>query len=340
MMSDEIQSEVLSQVAEIVEPIAVEPELTCWIHSDAEAEISCADCGRPMCETCLTESAKGPHFICPACRKRHVAKQSILGSLKLARFPAFWVLICIAISGVAYAMGVGNPHPDEMAKWDAKRPWFVHQAPKLFLDQGSRERQRADALRRLDEPAAARRWSLMASKAFAEAAERWQGSPVVMDLRIAEGDMLGGAGQYRRAYDLLKQLEETAAADSKTEYPALIGYYLATVSERAGWKDMAKRYYQATLKLAEANQKSFIDRMIDNLSGNRKAAEFKVKVRIVCGTDMTAADIVAKCREALGMKEDVVNPLGCFQEPDLPEGMEIERRVAPEPQFEIEYGED
>lgn len=291
----------VERVAEIVYPLVESPDVECCVHEGRQALITCSICGAGMCEECLRSRIGEVDVICERCMIDKKRKASFLYAVKSLRLPVIWVLACIVFAGVAYYMGIGNPTVAELTKRDAKWPWYVHRVGKLYLAQGSREKQRAVVLTSQGKNSEARRWFWLAALSFGKAADYWKDTPGRAELIIAQADMLSEARLPSRALELMTPLRREIPEGSQLSM--IYDYYCGKFTEKAGLSQESSTYFQNALNIAERGRESVIDQMITRLSGNRKEAEFRMKLAAICGTDMSPNEVIEACRKALRLEE-------------------------------------
>lgn len=340
-MENKTEQEVLKEIAGIIFPLTGKPDVVCREHKDAKAIVLCSQCSAGICWDCMRKGVNPEKMMCPQCTAEAEAGLSFFKYLKVLKFPAIWVLVCITAAGIAYGLGVGNPNLDEMQIKDKADPWYRKDAGTILLAQASRERQRAAALRVLNRDEEAKKWSLMASKSFAKCAEYWQGTPAVVNLKIAEALMLADAGDPDSALALLQNIN-IAPADQI--YPSF-------------------QFHQGKIYLIKENNKKAdeffshawqskpgigvdFDATLFEIANNPKEAEMVGKLRLICDTKWTP-QMAEFCQKRLKVEDD---KFGAWS-PNIKEmAKEIKKlkKKKPEkqaekhqePEFEIEFVEE
>jgi tetratricopeptide (TPR) repeat protein len=264
--------------------------MTCCKHPDQPAVVSCVECGKGICQQCLNELPDSYRFICALCVARNIRKKVVFTGLKSLKSPVLWVCLCVLISAVAYAMGVGNPRLSTLMKRDRKWSWYSQDVGKLYLAKASRENQRAAALRELDKPEEAVVWTQRACHSFQQVADYWSSTPVHGYLLAAVAHQYYWAGEYKKALQILKPLK------FKYGDPAAVGlnYMLGLVYERLGEKKLAKARFSEAIEEQNSSYMKRLDNFINDMTGNRREAAKICMVRELCGLLIS--------REALNIK--------------------------------------
>ncbi len=257
----------------------------CHYHPAEPAVGACRNCGAPLCEGCF--SAAWPRMYCTACRSRLKQLNLFKTGLKSLKLPVIWVLICVVASGIAYAVGVGNPSLEKIAERDAKKPWFRHEAPQLLIAKGSRQQRRAAALRILNRNEQAKKWSEWSVEAFADAAELWKNTPVYNSIRVAEAKAVGDLGDYRRALAILEPLELEQKDPAYLARLYTIGLYYEKLGDKAKSLEWFNKAYDGAVLVSK---KSF-DNLIDRVTGDRNEAARVIKITSACNVLMDPSEI-------------------------------------------------
>ena len=263
----------------------------CSTHGDKLADVVCAECGQFFCWGDVSFQANAAQFVCDPCREKRsirAARRSFWGWLKE---PFFYVGLSVVLATVAYVLGVGNPSPEELARSDRQKPWYLRRAGKLWLAQADRAKARIsilDAAGRADDMKA---WAALAARALGQAATQWKGTEAEPDLRLGEAMMFLKAGKAQKAFDMLIDLEDLIHPED-----ALWCYYLHCRAKAAlalGKTRLAEEHWRimlATVEQAETSRNSLFGNMLDPLmdfySKDRAATLCLHKVRSVCGTAM------------------------------------------------------
>lgn len=272
------EQEILSEISEVIFPLTSKPAISCAIHQDKKAVLLCSECSDGICSFCLSETESFSRLICRNCLQKEKNDRSLLHYFRIVKFPALWVMICIVFAGIAYGMGVGNPDFEYMEQKDKDDPWYMKDAGTILFSQASRESQRAAALRYLNREHEARLWSLKASEAFAECALYWKDTPALPDLKTAEALMLGYAGDFDSAVEMLKALS--------VKYPdqiAVVQYHIAQLYLQNGDDKQADIHFRKAWE-SRSGLKSGMDNIIDGVANSMKELEMMTKVRIICHT--------------------------------------------------------
>lgn len=253
----------------------------CRFHSAENADGACRKCGVPMCRSCMAES--WPRLICADCRGRLARVNLLKTGLKSLKLPVMWVLICVIASGIAYAVGVGNPSLEKIIERDNGRAWFRQDAPQLLIGKGSRQQRRAAALRILEHEEQAKKWNGWAVQSFARAGELWRGTPVENSIRTAEARAHAGAGDYRAAITILEALKP------ENRDPAYLTrlYCLGLYYEKLDDKEQSLQWFDKAYAAAkEVSAKSF-DNLLDRVLNDRNEAARILKVSLACDAAMS-----------------------------------------------------
>jgi tetratricopeptide (TPR) repeat protein len=277
-MNTQQEQAALQQVDLIMEQLAPDPVISCSKHQEVTAVMSCVVCGQGICQQCLADIPDSYKFTCAICTTRKIKKKIVFTGLKSLKSPVLWVLLCVLISAIAYAMGIGNPRLKTLKKRDLKWNWYSQDVGKMYLSKASRENQRAAALRMLDKPEEALVWNKRACKAFQLAAEYWAKTPVHGYLLAAVAHQYYWDGKYDKALKILKSL--------KFEHgdPATVGlnYMLGQVYEKIGNKKLAKASFTNAINEERSSYSKKMDNFITTMTGNRREARMVFMVRVVC----------------------------------------------------------
>lgn len=225
---------------------------------------------------------------------------TLLKTLTVLKLPVFWVLFCISAASILFTMGVGNPRLEKFVEEDAKLEWYKQRPGKIFMAQASREKQRAAALRYLDQVSDAEKWSLMAAEAFRKSAEYWKNTPVYLDLKIAEAVMLADAGKALDGFNILMEQEVVPGNRVYVSY----NYYFGLVADKAGKKDDAESLLRKALSGTDSLQEQILDKMLDSFAKDRREAGIISCVSLICGTAVSSEEIKKECKRKLGIRKD------------------------------------
>lgn len=264
---------------------------SCRFHPGATAGGACRQCGAPLCETCFGES--WPRLYCRDCRRRLKQVNLLKASLKSLKYPVLWVLLCVTVSGIAYAAGVGRPDLEALAAADAGRPWFRREAPQLLVAEGARQRRRAVALALLKREEQAKEWNDRAADAFSRAGELWQGTPVENSIAVAVARAYADGGDCRRAVAVL------AALNPEERDPAFLSrlYYLGLYYEKLGETENALQWFDRAYAGAEQIARRSFDNLLDRVLNDRNEAARVLKVSLACDAAMSPEQVRALLKD-------------------------------------------
>ncbi len=273
------------------------PELECSEHPGSRAVAACAACGKLACATCLCE-LRG-EVLCGPCALARVRKGAFSKTFSFVKQPVFWVSSCIAVSSLLYALGVGNPSAEEMAKADAGRSWHMRDAATAYLSQGARERRRAAVLESKGEPEEAKRWALLASETFSKAATLWGDSPESFSPALASAESLCVAGSKAEALALALKVKPPSENEDLASYHFMLG----RIASAAGEAAMARLCWEKALEAAGKAREGFIEGLLRSYAGGKPGeATFAAKVRRVSGLGLSTEEIATEARRLLGEK--------------------------------------
>ena len=337
-MENKSEQEVLREIGAIIFPLAGKPDILCSAHQGEKAALICSKCSAGICWECLKKSENPADMLCPDCFAEAQAGLSFLKYLKVLRFPAIWVLVCIAIAGISYGLGIGNPNLEAMQIKDKNDPWYRKDAGTILLAQASRERQRAAALFELNRELEARKWSLLAAGSFAKSAEYWQGTPAVVNLKIAEALMLADGGDVDAALALF----ENISIDRNDQIFPAVQYHSGRLYLLKGDNKKADDFFQQAWKNRPGVGSDF-DAVLFETANNPKEAEMMGKIRLICDTKWTP-QMADFCQKRLKVRDDsfgIVSPdiMKIAEEIKKPDKKEKENKPEKQtdPDFEIEF---
>ncbi len=292
--------EAYGEVENLLKPMLKATATTCKYHPKQVAALTCASCGCGLCWNCIREVANPARITCPECKSASVKKKTLLAAFTALKFPGLWVAVCILISGITYACGIGNPTPEQYAKADADIPWYRQRAGKLYLEKAARERQRGAMLKHHKHKNEAVIWYLRAADSFASSAKYWQNAPILKDLTVAGAMMLEEGDKPEEAIKKLNSIKVT----NKDKVAAVYYYTRARIEEKLGNKAAAMKSYDAAHGACQAGRGSFMNKFIDRHTKNKWESDFLTKAAQVCGVEIPVSEIDAKCCEKLGLESD------------------------------------
>ena len=297
-MENKTEQEILKEVSEVIFPLTGKPDVLCREHQEEKSVVLCSKCSAGICWECLRKAADPAELICPQCSAEASEGFSFIKYLKVLKFPALWVLLCILFAGVAYGLGVGNPNLLEMEKKDKNDPWYRKDAGTILFIQASRERQRSAALRYLNRDSEAKKWSQMAAGSFAKCAQYWKGTPAEVNLKVAEALMIANAGNIDEAIGLLSEIKE-----NKTEqlYPVL-QYHLGQLYLKKKDEKQADECFRNAWG-SKPGLGGNIDSLLFDAANNMKEAEMVGKVRLICNTKWTR-EMEQFCKKRLKVEDE------------------------------------
>jgi membrane associated rhomboid family serine protease len=80
---------------------------TCYRHPDRETNVSCSNCGRPICPDCMTTTPVGMR--CPECSRERTTVRNVGGAPGRGDAPATYAIIALCVAGfVAEIAGGGG----------------------------------------------------------------------------------------------------------------------------------------------------------------------------------------------------------------------------------------
>ncbi len=83
------------------------PMATCYRHPTRETNVSCSNCGRPICPDCMTSTPVGMR--CPECARQRTTVKNPVGAPTRADAPATYAIIGICVAAfVAELVGGGT----------------------------------------------------------------------------------------------------------------------------------------------------------------------------------------------------------------------------------------
>ena len=86
------------------------PMATCYRHPTRETNVSCSNCGRPICPDCMTSTSVGMR--CPECARQRTTVKNPVGAPTRADAPATYAIIGICVAAfVAELVGGGYERP-------------------------------------------------------------------------------------------------------------------------------------------------------------------------------------------------------------------------------------
>ena len=305
-MSDGGSRTILGNVGRIIAPLADDWRSKCVRHSETPGIAVCRRCGAGMCHECVADANPLAPLLCAACAVKEKGRTSLLKVLLSFRLPILWVLLCVSIAGISYAMGVGNPDIAEITRRDVKRLWWQRQAGMIHLGQASRCRKRAATLRHYgSRKEAIAVWSRRSAAAFAAAIAAWDAAPVLPDLQIAEAEMLTDAGNPAKALDVLSRLNVPVMDQAYPAYRLVWAAAAAKIGRPKTEIDPHLNAVIAELDRRELSIESNLDKMIEVASSEyRGEGELTAKVRLICGTRPSPREVRTKCLKMLGVKSD------------------------------------
>lgn len=337
-MENKSEQEVLKEIGAIIFPLTGKPDILCSGHQGEKAAVLCSKCSAGICWECMRKMENPADMLCPKCIAEAQEGLSFFKYLRLLKFPAIWVLVCILIAGIAYGLGIGNPNLEEMQVKDKNDPWYWKDAGTILLAQASRERQRAAALIVLNRDAEAKQWSLMAAKSFAKCAEYWQGTPAVVNLKIAEALMLADGGDIDSALGLL---EKVTVTQNDQIFPA-VKYHFGRLYLLKGDDKKADEFFTQAWQSRPGYGSDF-DAQLFETANNPKEAEMVGKIRLICDTKWMP-QMGEFCQKRLKVKDDsfgVVSPDIMKVAKEIKKLEKKEKEKKPEkpadPEFEIEF---
>jgi hypothetical protein len=304
----------------------------CRFHPESLADGACRKCGAPLCAACFGES--WPRLYCGDCRRRMTQVNLLKASLKSLKFPVMWVLICVVISGVAYAAGVGRPSMKAIIAADVKYAWYRQEAPQLLVAEGARQRRRAVALDMLGRTEQAKEWNARATESFTRAGELWKETPVGNSIAIAVARTYADNGNYRKAAAVLESLKP----DEKD--PAFLAhlYYLGLYLEKLGETEAALRSFDRAYSGATQVSAKSLDNLLDRVLNDRNEAARVLKVSLACDAAMSPEQVreLLKDRDLPSMKDDFFRPMRTAPEPEAPPPPEKKKKEAKAPEYQVE----
>jgi membrane associated rhomboid family serine protease len=78
----------------------------CYRHSDRETNVSCSNCGRPICPDCMTVTPVGMR--CPECARERTQVRRISPGLRAGSAPATYVLIAVNVVAFLAELATGT----------------------------------------------------------------------------------------------------------------------------------------------------------------------------------------------------------------------------------------
>jgi membrane associated rhomboid family serine protease len=78
---------------------------TCYRHPSRETNVSCSNCGRPICPDCMTVTPVGMR--CPECARERTQVRRISPGLRAGSAPATYVLIAVNVVAFLAELGTG-----------------------------------------------------------------------------------------------------------------------------------------------------------------------------------------------------------------------------------------
>src|SRR5688500_8768244 len=80
---------------------------TCYRHPDRETNVSCSNCGRPICPDCMTSTSVGMR--CPECARQRTQVRNPVGAATSNDAPATYAIIGLCIAAFFGQMVSGGP---------------------------------------------------------------------------------------------------------------------------------------------------------------------------------------------------------------------------------------
>ncbi len=326
-MNDNENKNLYEELASVIyDGAADDGVFSCINHPAEPSVVACRQCGQPLCMSCFLESY--PRLICIQCSSRMTRKKIIKGGLEALRRPALWVLVCLLVSGIAYACGVGNPSLGTLKRRDADRPWYFQQTPMMFIAKANRQHRRAAALDELNRRDDARKWNGWAMDSLNRAAELWKGTPAEDIVKISEAKLLIETGEYQRSASILEPIKLEL---NSPMYLARL-YYLGQSYEKLKNQEKMVHYFDMAYRDADIVREKALDNYLDNVLGNRKEGSKLYLVAHAC-------DVVLSPPEILSLLNDYDLPSNKkrTKEPVQPEPKEVkESQPKVEPSFKVE----
>jgi len=294
-MDPDLQRQLLEALAPVVPDTLPE----CASHTDADADAVCADCGQFRCWRCLTYDLDSDAIRCRGCRDLRLEKARGPNYVAVAKAPLFYVALAVLFAGLCFALGLGNPDPDDLIRADAKDKWHLQRYGKYWLQQAERARKRAEAAAAKERPEEAAAWAALAAEDLGRVADYWADTPVAPDLRLGQAAMLEKAGHAAQADELLQEL----ADEINDQHPAYLVflYQRGKNALRAGDRRKAQADWNTVLARS-ADKKwggslhDMVGKLTEIYSRDRMAVAREARIREVCGTLVWPGDLEAKIR--------------------------------------------
>lgn len=309
----------------------------CGVHPERPADFRCAGCGGFFCWREVHCSAADNACRCGACTEAEALAASRRRLLAVLREPFTYVGFLALLAMILYLLGAGNLRPGALAVADAQRPWFRKELPRRWLAQAVRARTRSDYLRRSGRDQEARLWAVLAAHRFGEAADAWQGAPVLLDLQIAAAAMRGLAGRADEGRELLAACAD--GADDRQR--AAIRFYRGLIAWTEG---DAERAEAAWAPLREGGDwgdgagdrfGGMVDIMVEQFTENKEEHNAHRKVKRACRTGRpTHAWFreIATLTEPAAPLDPEPPPVEALPDPDARPGVDLD----PDGDFQIE----
>ena len=310
--------------------------LPCSKHPDHAAVLTCVECGAGICQQCLIEIPDSYRLLCPACNLKKIKKKIVFTGFKTLKSPVLWVVLCVLISAVAYAMGVGNPRLETMKKRDQKWNWYAQDVGKMYLSKATRENQRAAALVILGRPDEAVKWYARAAIAFELAADYWKATPVYEYLRAATASAYIQTGKSDKALEILDSIK------LKHGDPSAVGvaFMQGRAHEKLGHNDKAKQAFKLALEKRDDSISRKMDDFIDVMTGDRREAKMIFSIRELCGLNISL-DLLSAKLDKYGIENDN-SPLPFVKCPPALKKkleefkLELKKKPAPKPEKKVD----
>src|SRR5688572_27435006 len=104
---------------------------TCYRHPGRETNVSCSNCGRPICPDCMTSTPVGMR--CPECARQRTQVRNPVGAASRSDAPATYTIIgmCIVAFIAQLATGGSFAGGNELGSFEADFAFF---APVIDAD--------------------------------------------------------------------------------------------------------------------------------------------------------------------------------------------------------------
>ena len=79
---------------------------TCYRHPSRETNVSCSNCGRPICPDCMTSTPVGMR--CPECASQRTQVRNPIGAAGRADAPATYAIIAICVAAFIGEIATGG----------------------------------------------------------------------------------------------------------------------------------------------------------------------------------------------------------------------------------------